>query len=112
MKDDLSLEEFVKMLDFALTSDNPAMKKTLKNMVMLYSLIDSENSHSKNEGPMEGVLRRVEYLENKLEKLEYAYTNKMSTNDYTYYRYHSTSPSPYASSSVAPSASYIKTKTG
>jgi len=41
-QDDLDLETLIDLFDTALTSNNPAMKKAIKNLLLVATLIDSE----------------------------------------------------------------------
>lgn len=68
--EDVDLEQLIALLDKALESDDPRIKKALKNFLMVASLIDSEEDEEKERrGPFSNLLSRIENIEYKLEKM-------------------------------------------
>lgn len=84
--EDFDLEEFTKMFDAALASDNPAVKKALRNFMMVTALVHSQESDDESvPGPFETLLKKIDDLERRLSRAE--------VNAYTY-------PSPYSNTWV------------
>lgn len=67
--EDFNIEEFAKMFDAALASDNPAVKKSLRNFLMVMAIVDSENT--REPGPMQTLLKRLDTLESQMRSLSY-----------------------------------------
>lgn len=53
---DFDLEAFADLFDTAMTSDNPAVKKAFKNLMMIAAIVNAEN---KNEAIVKGPMRRL-----------------------------------------------------
>jgi len=53
---DFDLETFVDLFDTAISSDNPAVQRALKNLLMIASIVNAENTEA---GMRQGPLRRV-----------------------------------------------------
>lgn len=53
---DFDLEAFADLFDTAMTSNNPAVKKAFKNLMIIAAIVDSEN---KNEAIVRGPMRRL-----------------------------------------------------
>ena len=80
------IEEFAKMFDTALASDNPAVKKALRNFMMVTALVHSQeevNNEERLMGPLETLLKQINELQRRVTRIEY---DKSSTRSY---------PSPY-----------------
>ena len=56
------LYEFAKMFDAAIASDNPAVKKALRNFMLIAAISESENAGE--TGPFQGMFDRLTKLEN------------------------------------------------
>lgn len=67
--DDLSIEELFKVLDSAFTSNNPAVRKALKNFLMIAAIVHSEDNNPV-EGPLQKLLRKIDNLERQVRALE------------------------------------------
>lgn len=67
--DDLSIEELFKVLDSAFTSNNPAVRKALKNFLMIAAIVHAEDSNPV-EGPLQKLLRKIDDLERQIRSLE------------------------------------------
>lgn len=81
-EDDIEL--LFKILDNALQSDNPSIKKALKNFLLVAALIDN---NSDTNGPFSSLLEEVKRLRAKVEILEYDRINKnkyINTDIYPY----------------------------
>ena len=80
------IEEFAKMFDAALASDNPAVKKALRNFMMVTALVHAQEEVNNDErlmGPLETLLKQINELQHRVTRVEY---DKNSTRSY---------PSPY-----------------
>jgi hypothetical protein len=53
---DFDLETFVDLFDTAISSDNPAVQRALKNLLMIAAIVNSEDADA---GMRHGPLRRV-----------------------------------------------------
>jgi len=53
---DFDLETFVDLFDTAMSSDNPAVQRALKNLLMIAAIVNAEDSEA---GMRQGPLRRV-----------------------------------------------------
>ena len=86
MDKDVDMEQFAKILDAALASNNPSVKKALRNFMLVASIAESETSSAQN-GPFTSMLKQIGDLKNRLDRLEYEnikkYTN--SVRSYTDY---------------------------
>jgi hypothetical protein len=69
---DFDLETFVDLFDTAMSSDNPAVQRALKNLLMIASIVNAENTEAgMRQGPLrrviedqKNILRRLERVEN------------------------------------------------
>ena len=69
--EDFDLKEFAKMFDAALASDNPAVKKALRNFMMVSALVDAhEDSPDRIMGPLETLVKKVSDLERMVYELQ------------------------------------------
>lgn len=65
---DFDLETFVDLFDTAMSSDNPAVQRALKNLLMIAAIVNAED---KNEAIVKGPLRRmVEDQKNIIRRLQ------------------------------------------
>jgi hypothetical protein len=53
---DFDLETFVDLFDTAMSSDNPAVQRALKNLLMIAAIVNAEDTEA---GMRQGPLRRV-----------------------------------------------------
>jgi len=84
--EEFNIEEFAKMFDAALASDNPAVKKALRNFMMVTALVHAQEEVNNDErlmGPLETLLKQINELQHRVTRIEY---DKNSTRSY---------PSPY-----------------
>jgi len=84
--EDFDIEEFAKMFDAALASDNPSVQKALRNFMMVTALVHAQeeaNNHERLMGPLETLFRQLEDLQHRISRLE---SERYSTRSY---------PSPY-----------------
>lgn len=78
---DFDLETFVDLFDTAMTSDNPAVKKAFKNLMLIAAIVNSEN---KDEAIRQGPMRRlVEEHQNLIRRLNNLENDYMRTGNYT-----------------------------
>lgn len=73
--EEFNLEQFVDMFDTAMSSDNPTVQKCFKNLLLVVAIAHAEDVCDKTEGPLRGLVRRVDELERKLVNLEYLQRN-------------------------------------
>jgi hypothetical protein len=68
---DFDLETFVGLFDAALTSDNPAVKKALKNLLLITTMVQSElSAEERMKGPLRQVIDDIRDLNRRLERVE------------------------------------------
>lgn len=67
--ENFDLETFVDLFDTAMSSDNPTVRKAFKNLMMVAALVEGENQDPKI-GPLRGLLKTVENLQQKVTVLE------------------------------------------
>lgn len=75
------LNEFAKMFDAALASDNPSVKKSLRNFMMIAAIVHAEEQTEAERlmGPLETLVKKVTELE------RIVYTLQSSNKTKTYY---------------------------
>jgi hypothetical protein len=86
MDNDFDIEEFAKMFDAALASDNPSVQKALRNFMMVTALVHAQeeaNNDERQMGPFESLFSQLEDLQHRISRLE---AERYSTRSY---------PSPY-----------------
>jgi len=68
---DFDLETFVDLFDTAMTSDNPAVKKAFKNLLMISAIVNSEQSNSGiRRGPLRRLVEDIQHLNRRIGTLE------------------------------------------
>lgn len=68
---DFDLEQFVDLFDTAMSSDNPAVKRALKNLLMIASLVDSDiPAEQRVEGPLRRLVDDINNLSRRIGQLE------------------------------------------
>lgn len=87
------IKEFAQMFDAALASDNPAVKKALRNFMMVAAIVHAQelNEDERLEGPFESLLKKVQNLESMMRELQNNRAYKDSYKDY-YKDYVGTNP--------------------
>lgn len=70
--EDFDLNEFAKMFDAALASDNPAVKKALRNFMMVTAIVHAQelDEAERNMGPLETLVRKVLELDKRIRQVE------------------------------------------
>ena len=103
---DFDLEEFARMFDAALASNNPAVKKALRNFMMVSALVHAqEDSDERLMGPFETLLKEVSDLKRMVHELQNNRTYKDQYKDYK--DYYGTNPTwvstgtPYITSTTS-----------
>lgn len=85
--DNTDIQELARLIDTALASDNPSVKKALRNFMLIVSIVDSENTESTIKGPFSEMFRSIDSLTRRIEILERNDYNKAykgtSINTYT-----------------------------
>jgi hypothetical protein len=67
---DFDLETFIDLFDTAMTSDNPAVKKALKNLILISTLVDAKSDYGSRHGPLRRLVEEVKHLNQRLTSLE------------------------------------------
>ncbi len=67
---DFDLETFIDLFDTAMTSDNPAVKKALKNLILISTLVDAKSDHGLRQGPLRRVVEDIKHLNQRVQTLE------------------------------------------
>ena len=70
---DFDLETFVDLFDTAMSSDNPAVQRALKNLVLISAIVNAqENSDSIRRGPLRRMVDDIVSIRKRLDQLESA----------------------------------------
>ena len=69
-QEDFDLTQFVDMFDTAMSSDNPAIQKCFKNLLLLVSLVHTEDKQ-KQIGPLRKLVEDVHDLQRRVSQMEY-----------------------------------------
>ena len=86
--EEFDLKEFAKMFDAALASDNPAVKKALRNFMMVTALVHAqEDGDERIMGPLETLVKKVGDLERMVYELQNNRVVKDQYRDYKDYYY-------------------------
>jgi hypothetical protein len=74
------IKEFAQMFDAALASDNPAVKKALRNFMMVAAIVHAEEQTGEERlmGPLETLVKKVADLE----AIVYKMQERIATKDY------------------------------
>jgi hypothetical protein len=67
---DFDLETFVDLFDTAMTSDNPAVKKAFKNLLLVASIVHAREELDSKQGPLRRLVDDIRNLNRKLSDLE------------------------------------------
>ena len=70
--EDFDLNEFAKMFDAALASDNPAVKKALRNFMMVTAIVHAQelDEAEREMGPIETLVKKVLELDKRVRQVE------------------------------------------
>ena len=86
--EDFDLKEFAKMFDAALASDNPGVKKALRNFMMVSALVHAqEDGDERIMGPLETLVKKVGDLERMVYELQNTRVTRDRYKDYKDYYY-------------------------
>ena len=81
---DFDLEQFVDLFDTALSSDNPAVKRALKNLMMIAALVDSDiKPEDRVKGPLRRLVDDVNNLHRRINQLEHDSVQRQYTKTVT-----------------------------
>jgi hypothetical protein len=110
--EDFDITEFEKMFDAALASDNPAVKKALRNFMMVAAIVHAQelNEDKRLAGPFESLLKKVQSLESMVRELQNNRTYKDNYKDY--YNNHTWVTQPYTTNTTSVTSSDAKTWKG
>ena len=76
--EEFDLKEFAQMFDAALASDNPGVKKALRNFMMVTAIVHAQEEGERIMGPIETLVKKV----SDLERMVYELQNTRVTKDY------------------------------
>ena len=75
---DFDLETFVDLFDTAISSDNPAVQRALKNLLMIAAIVNADDAEAgMRQGPLRRMLEDQKNIIRRLERLEAA-NNRMN----------------------------------
>lgn len=82
--EDFDIKEFAKMFDAALASDNPTVRKALRNFMMVTAIVHAQelDTAERNMGPLETLVKKVSDLERMIHELQNNRTYKDQYKDY------------------------------
>jgi hypothetical protein len=85
------IKEFAQMFDAALASDNPAVKKALRNFMMVAAIVHAEEQTDEERlmGPLETLVKKVSDLERMVYELQNTRTYRDHKDKY-YQDYYNT----------------------
>ena len=112
------LKEFAQMFDAALASDNPAVKKALRNFMMVAAIVHAEEGDERSMGPLETLVKKVGDLERMVYDIHTKQMTRDSYKDYKdkyYTDYYGTNPtwvSTYPNTSTTSSSQTWKDSVG
>lgn len=70
---DFDLETFVDLFDTAMSSDNPAVQRALKNLILISAMVNAQqNIESLRKGPLRRVIEDIQTLNKRISNLESA----------------------------------------
>lgn len=67
---DFDLETFIDLFDTAMSSDNPAVKKALKNLILISALVDAKSDQGVRHGPLRRLVEDVKHINQRVSSLE------------------------------------------
>jgi len=107
--EDFDITEFAKMFDAALASDNPTVKKALRNFMMVAAIVHAQelDANEREMGPFEALLKKVQSLEAMVRELQNNRTYKDTYKDY--YNNHTWVSQPYTRYNTNSTSSDAKT---
>jgi hypothetical protein len=76
--DTSDIEQFAKLFDTAMTSDNPAVKKAFKNLLMVSALTEANNDEYEVAGPLQKMVNTIKSLDKRIDTLEKSQYNTSS----------------------------------
>lgn len=77
---DFDLETFVDLFDTAMSSDNPAVQRALKNLVLISAMVNAQNSDGLRKGPLRRVVDDIQMLNKRIGQLESAGAQRSTYN--------------------------------
>lgn len=84
------INEFAKMFDAALASDNPSVKKALRNFMMVAAIVHAQDQNETERvmGPLETLIKRVEKVESMIRDMNSydRYTRPTKEDYYSTYK--------------------------
>lgn len=70
---DFDLETFVDLFDTAMSSDNPAVQRALKNLVLISAMVNAQqNPEGLRKGPLRRLVDDIQHLNKRIGQLESA----------------------------------------
>ena len=81
---DFDLETFVDLFDTAISSDNPAVQRALKNLLMIAAIVNAEDPEAgMRQGPLKRVLEDQRNIIRRLDRIESDKIYPQSPTPYT-----------------------------
>lgn len=68
--EDFNINEFAKMFDAALASDNPAVKKALRNFMLIAAITHAESNDETTRGPFSDLMAEIKALRARVDLIE------------------------------------------
>lgn len=68
--EEFNLDDFAKMFDAALASNNPTVKKALRNLMIVAAIVHAETEDERSMGPLETLIKKVGDLERMVYELQ------------------------------------------
>lgn len=88
--EEFDIREFAQMFDAALASDNPSVKKALRNFMMIAAIVHPEEGEERLMGPLETLVKKVCDLERIVHDMQ---KNRIYKDHKDYYKdYYGTNP--------------------
>jgi hypothetical protein len=81
---DFDLETFIDLFDTALSSDNPAVKRALKNLLMIATLVDSDlTPEQRVKGPLRRLVEDLRDVNRRIDRLQEEQAQRQYTRTVT-----------------------------
>jgi hypothetical protein len=70
--EEFDLQLFAKLFDAAISSDNPAVKKALRNFMMVASIVEAEDlTKERTCGPLTNLLEKMDAVTSRVRRIEH-----------------------------------------
>lgn len=82
MPTDFDIQEFARLFDAALASENPSVKKALRNFLLVAAIAESESNPEHLRGPFARLFKQIEEMNQRIVKLELDASMKSYKHDF------------------------------